>query len=93
MQVGAPERSDVGASPIVSEPVPVVCGIAEAVAVGTDAAFGFGSGIWRLGARYSSYTGMEITSPAKRGVLSVVADNFVWQPTHPVPSGMAPARR
>ena len=45
------------------------------------------------GERYSSFTGMEMTSPAKRGVLSGVGDNFVWQPTHPDPSGMAPARR
>ena len=43
--------------------------------------------------RYSSFTGIEITSPAKRGFLSSVAPNLVWHPTHPAPSGMGLARR
>jgi hypothetical protein len=42
---------------------------------------------------YSSFTGMAMTRPAKRGVLSAAAANLVWQPTHPPPSGMAPARK
>ena len=42
---------------------------------------------------YSSFTAIEITSPAKRGILSADAEERVWQPTHPDPNGMLLARR
>ena len=41
---------------------------------------------------YSSFTGIEITRPAIRGILFTGAPNLLWQPTHPAPSGIGVAR-